>query len=781
MRVIEHLVKTLRDSAIFNPEVQVAPSCILWPDKDRQWEAMIPRLQSELAELLVLGDYTPENRTGPAIWLRCVIAGKAPDVTLPADRVPVFYLPGVSRQDLRAIEDCPDLLKPLAELQYRGVIWSQANAKDWTIMAFLKSDQGGMGLDMAQDNDAKNAMQLALYRLLDEERELLKGKRLDKDYFNTLLTGGDPVRDLLQWLDLGEAFQTTRGANEWAAFVEVCKSQLAFNPQAEGVLAGASKLAMREGPWHLVWERYSEAPQRYPHIPNRIRQCKPPQLGIFDAPGEKLSGWPQWNEEQEKSLQHDLLALNHLPAHEARKRVLEIEKAHGPRRELVWAELGESPLALAVKHLALVAEVTKTGLAAGSVSDMQLGYASQGWRADDAMLLALACVDKAVDVEAVTSAIRAIYLPWLEESARYLQQVISGSVYPGGRIAEAPAFYRVDGECVLFVDGLRFDAARRLSATLEASGYQVAEAMTWAALPSVTATGKAAVSPVRSKISGSDHCDDFEPSVAATGQSLKGGYHLKKLLSADNWKVLDRTDNGDGHGNAWCEFGDIDSEGHVRGWKLAKHIDPLLGEIAERIAALLAAGWTRIKVVTDHGWLLMPGKLPTIQMSKDLTDNKWGRCASIKSGASTNERLYPWFWNPNQQFALADGVGCYGKSVDYNHGGLSLQECLTLELIVTRGANASVRQAAQVTDIAWRGLRCTVAADGQYASLSLDIRTRAGDPTTSVVVSIKPLKDNGAASVVVENEELQGREAFLVLLSASGELVAEANTVIGGA
>ncbi len=56
MRVIEHLVKTLRDSAVFNPEVQVAPSCILWPDKNRQWEAVVPRLQSELGELLVLGD-----------------------------------------------------------------------------------------------------------------------------------------------------------------------------------------------------------------------------------------------------------------------------------------------------------------------------------------------------------------------------------------------------------------------------------------------------------------------------------------------------------------------------------------------------------------------------------------------------------------------------------------------------------------------------------------------------------------------------------------------------
>ena len=477
MRIIECLIKTLRDSAIFNPEVQVAPSCILWPDKDRQWEAVIPRLQSELAELLVLGDYAPESRTGPAIWLRCVIAGKAPDVTLPADRVPVFYLPGVSRQDLRAIEDCPDLLKPLAELQYRGVIWSQANAKDWTIMAFLKSDQGGMGLDVAQDNDAKNAMQLALYRLLDEELELLKGKRLDKDYFNTLLTGGDPVRDLLQWLDLGDAFQTTRGANEWKAFVEVCKSQLAFNPQADGVLAGANKLALHEGPWHSVWERYSEAPKRYPNIPSRIRQCKPPIFDLF-VTAESAGGWPQWNEDQEKSLQHDLLALNHLPAHDARKRVLELEKTHAPRRELVWAELGESPLSLAIKHLAVVAEVSKTALAAGSVADLQAGYAAQGWLADDAVLSALACTEKPADVDAVTAAIRAIYLPWLEESARYLQKLVDGSNYPGGTIASAKAFAASKGECVLFVDGLRFDAARRLSAVLETRGCQVAEPVT---------------------------------------------------------------------------------------------------------------------------------------------------------------------------------------------------------------------------------------------------------------------------------------------------------------
>lgn len=779
MRVIDHLIKALRDSSVFNPDVQAAPACILWPDRDRQWEAVIPRLQSELGELLVLGDYAPEHRTGPAIWLRCVIANTTADVTVPAGSVPVFYLPGVSRQDLRAVDACPDPLKPLAELQYRGVIWSQANAKDWTIMAFLKSDQGGLGLDVAQDNEARNAMQLALYRLLDEELDLLQGKRLDKDYFNTLLTGGDPVRDLLQWLDLGDAFQASRGEHEWTAFVAVCKSQLAFNPQHEGILAGVSKLATRVGPWLAVWERYREAPQRYPNLPNRLRQCQPPLFDLF-VTAETAGGWPQWNTDQEQALERALLALGTVPAHEARTRIAEIERDHAPRRDLVWAELGEAPLAMALRHLALMAEVTQSGLAAGSVTDLQTGYANQGWRADEAMLASLACVDRPADLEAVTSAIRAIYLPWLEESARYLQSLVQGSRYPGGTIVEAKAFDAAQQECVLFVDGLRFDVARRLSARLEACGYRVAETLNWVALPSVTATGKAAISPVRDQIGGADDGDDFEPCVAATGQSLKGGYHLSKLLKDSGWEVLDRTDHGDGQGRAWCEFGNIDHEGHARGWKLARQIDALLAEVAERIAGLFAAGWPRVRIVTDHGWLLMPGKLPKTEMSNDLTDTKWARCAAIKPGAATQEQLYPWFWNPHQHVALANGVSCYRRAEEYTHGGLSLQECLTLDLVVTQGDTVPGNPVVEITDVAWKGLRCTVGADGQYANLSLDLRTQAGNPTSSVVVSIKPLKDNGTASVVVENEDLQGREALIVLLSATGELVAEKRTRIGG-
>ena len=735
MKIIDYLIKVLRDSAIFNPEVQVAPACILWPDKDRQWEAVIPRLQSEVLELLVLGEYASENRVGPAIWLRCVIAGKAADVCLPADRMPIFYLPGVSRQDLRAVESCPELLKPLAELQYRGVIWSQINAKDWTILAFLKSDQGGLGLDVAQDADAKSAMQLALYRLLDEDIELLKGKRLDKDYFNTLLTGGDLVRDLLQWLDQEANFKNGRDENEWKAFVEVCKSQLAFNPQQEGVLAGAVKLANHVGSWQGVWERYCEAPLRYPGIPLQIRKCQMPLPDIF-ANEMTFGGWPQWNETEETTLRTNLLSLKNGTPHSVRSQVGLMEQHHGQRRQLVWAELGEAPLALALEKLVILAELTQNSNAAGTLDELSVQYQTVGWKVDDAVLKALSLIEKQDDLVAVTAVIRALYLPWLEESAHYLQKKVDTLGYPGGNITLLKEIVYPEGQCLLFVDGLRYDTAKCLCERLKNRGFDVAENATWSALPSVTATGKAAVSPVTNKIRGEEGNCDFEPCVAATGQFLKGGYHFKKLLIDSGWKLLERSDNGDGQGNAWCEFGDIDHEGHGRGWKLAKHLDGLLKEINERINALLAAGWKSVRVVTDHGWLLLPGGLPKFELSSSLTDNKWGRCACLKPGASTDQSLYSWFWNPHHHFVLADGVSCFKKSEEYTHGGLSLQECLTLELTVIQKEGAIQAVSAEVTDIAWKGLRCTVAVDGSFLGLSLEIRQQPGDASSSVVVGM---------------------------------------------
>ena len=292
--VLDRLVQAIRFAVTHNPDLSVPPACILWPDKDRQWATILPRLLVEMPELLILGEFDAEKRTGPAIWLRCAILGK---------NTPIIYLPGIGRQDLRAVESCPDFIKPIAELQYRGTLWSQVNGKDWTILAFLKSDQGGLGLDIAQDHETKQAMQLAFYLLLDEKLETLTGKRLDQEFFNTLLSGGDPIRDCLQWLDRGDAFRQERDEQRWRGFVEICKSRFKFDPGNDGPLVAGQHLAENEGPWQAVWERFREAPTRYTNIPSLLRRIPIPQDLFTDR-----SGWPQWNEQQENSLRRELLS-----------------------------------------------------------------------------------------------------------------------------------------------------------------------------------------------------------------------------------------------------------------------------------------------------------------------------------------------------------------------------------------------------------------------------------------------------------------------------------------
>ena len=139
MKIIDRFCQTIRESAVFDPGVLSIPACILWPDQERQWEPVITIVQTLLPELFILGEYKPHEKTGPAVWLRCVIAGQIKDITLPKDKPPILYLPGYSRQNLRPVGNCPDPLKPLAELQYCGLIWSQLNNKDWTVLAFLQS------------------------------------------------------------------------------------------------------------------------------------------------------------------------------------------------------------------------------------------------------------------------------------------------------------------------------------------------------------------------------------------------------------------------------------------------------------------------------------------------------------------------------------------------------------------------------------------------------------------------------------------------------------------
>jgi hypothetical protein len=777
VRLIYQLRKSLRQAAVYNPDIQVAPACILWPDQERQWESVISQLQVELPELIVLGDFAPQLRRGPAIWLRCVLAGRVPEVPFSSKHPFILYLPGVSRQELRAIEDCPAYLKPLAELQYRGVIWSQVNAKDWTVMAYLVSEHGGLNLDVAKDSDSKLAMQRALHRLLEEEENSLRGKRLDRDYFNGLLSGGDHTREVLMWLDNGDSYQASRDPQSWSAFVDACSSQLGFNPEAEGVLEGCSRLARQDGPWEAIWNRFREAPTRYPNIPDILRRCNPPS-----TPEDVVSAdiaWPQWNDQQEAVLEQALLQLVDVPSHEARTRILALENEHSDRRASVWAELGQARLATALKYLSFVAKQTAKPMKGATVDDLASRYRDEAWRTDDAVLRALEHVESGREVSAVKAAIQAMYVPWLSDAARELQSLVTAQGYP--MVSKwSPNAKDHAGECIMFVDGLRFDMAKRLVSRLQQLGFETAENPHWSALPSVTSTAKPAVSPVAAAICGLEGDQDFSPSLCESGQSLSQ-YHLRKLLQEAGWSVVEQPPfDHVKSGMGWHEFGDVDREGHAKGWKLAKYIDGLVHEISGRIGELLSSGWKRVRIVTDHGWLLLPDGLPKVELASVLAENKWGRCAILKPGATSEERLYPWFWNPHVEIALADGIGCYKRGVEYAHGGLSLQECYTLQLVVGQKSKSTLRPAVSIIDVVWRGLRCHVVVDTVLQDVSLDVRLFGAKPESSVVTRLKTFQNEDTASVIVEDDGLEGKNAVIVLLDDAGNVLTELKTIIGG-
>ena len=167
--LLDAIIASLEHAGRYNPGDTAPPAAILWTDADGQWLPLIPLLQAKMPQLLVVGEYAPLSRRGPAIWLKCVISGVLPDTRLPHDVVPVIYMPNVSRQTLRAGEQCPDALKPLAELQYRGAVWTQKNGKDWTVEAFLVSDDG-LGLDVAKDAATRAAMLGSLTALAEAPR-----------------------------------------------------------------------------------------------------------------------------------------------------------------------------------------------------------------------------------------------------------------------------------------------------------------------------------------------------------------------------------------------------------------------------------------------------------------------------------------------------------------------------------------------------------------------------------------------------------------------------------
>ncbi len=730
----------------------------------------MPGLQPLLPELFLLGSYAPEQRTGPAVYLRCIearVVEGAPAV----GTTPIFYLPGISRERLRAAEDCPQELAALVELQYRGMTWLHVNGKEWTPYALLVSKHGGLGLDVAKDQATLEALAGALPKLMAEPISHMQERRLDSEFFNGLVAP-DATGLLLRWLNDPVAFKQPRSDAEWRAFCEQCKSEFRFDPVKEGPLKAAKLLAERGASWAKVWQRFAEGPNSLLGIVEWLRRAAPKTTMMFDS----AEVWPHMNDAEEQKLRDALEALVDRPQVEVIRRIAELEVRHEVRRAYPWQKLGLSPLATALGPLARLAELCRSVPGAPSPETYAEFYASDGWQVDAAGLATMAACGSPEQHGAVLGTVRAVYLPWLEGTARKLQQLVREN---GDSIAKRlKPVEAAPGRLVLFADGLRMDVAKQLREMLTSAGVECTQDWEWSAVPSVTATAKPAASPIADAVQGGEASDEFCTRLVATGQPLTQD-RFTSALNGLGWQVLRSNETGEPSGSAWTEAGALDKRGHNEGWKLARSVESEVRDLVSRIESLLRAGWTEVIVVTDHGWLLMPGGLPKVELKSYLAENRWGRCAALKPEAKADVQTFKWHWNPGVAIATPPGAGCYRASIEYSHGGISLQEMVTPVLRVTTAKAGS--GSARLVEVKWTGAKCRVSVEGEFEGIRVDVRTRQSDPSSSLLSDkqAREVTPEGKVTVFLEDDSDIGKQADVVLLDLSGQVIHSLSTTLG--
>jgi hypothetical protein len=129
---------------------------------------------------------------------------------------------------------------------------------------------------------------------------------------------------------------------------------------------------------------------------------------------------------------------------------------------------------------------------------------------------------------------------------------------------------------------------------------------------------------------------------------------------------------------------------------------------------------------------------------------------------------------------LAPGVTVFRNNVEYAHGGLTLQETLTLVITVVDSKKADFGRAS-ILSVRWLGLRLNVEVEGAGTDFHIDVRTKAADASTSLLGKNppkQPLRADGKTSLIIANDDHAGAAATLVLLHGD-QVVAKCPVTVG--
>ena len=138
--------------------------------------------------------------------------------------------------------------------------------------------------------------------------------------------------------------------------------------------------------------------------------------------------------------------------------------------------------------------------------------------------------------------------------------------------------------------------------------------------------------------------------------------------------------------------------------------------------------------------------------------------------------MVAWGWCGDLHVAVATGIGAFRAGLEYDHGGLSLQECLVPSFTVR---SSVAQELAKIESIAWRGLRCRIEVTGGGQGWQVDLRASAADAASSLVTP-QPVDEDGRASLLVEDDNRIDDPAVVVLISPDGQVTNKRSTLVGG-
>ena len=192
---------------------------------------------------------------------------------------------------------------------------------------------------------------------------------------------------------------------------------------SDGTQAAADALLQGGGKWDEVWRRFCDAPQA---LSRRLGSACARRARATSSASSTIRAGRDSTKSRKTSCARRSKRRSSLPHAQACEKIVALDDEHKERRGWVWAQLGESPYAVALEPLGRLARAARTALGGATAEAMAADYAAEGWRCDRAAMEALLAASKpGPRDDLVTKVVRALYEPWLDRSARRFQELLS--------------------------------------------------------------------------------------------------------------------------------------------------------------------------------------------------------------------------------------------------------------------------------------------------------------------------------------------------------------------